>query len=208
MDYQEFIEKREKEIDGVSDWTWIKSDKGAFEGPANDWDNSHRELYRKYLKKFDTVVCAGGNCGMYPRLFAKYFHTVYTFEPDPLNFHCLVNNTQLNNVIKIQGALGLKNSMVSVERADMGNVGEHKIGTHRGVIPMFALDSFAFHNLDLIQLDVEGFEIDVIKGGANTINRHRPVIAAENGHNVMEIMKQLNYDYVERSIADYIFIPR
>lgn len=208
MTYQELTEKREKEIDGVLEWIWIKSDKGAFEGPANDWEGHHREKYRKYIKNFGTVICAGGNCGMYPRLFAKYFHTVYTFEPDPLNFHCLVNNCQVDNVIKIQGALGLTNSMVSIERANMENVGEHRVGTERGIIPMFALDSFRFHIVNLIQLDVEGFEIDAIKGAVNTINKHRPVVTAENGHKVMEIMKDLNYDFIERSVADFIFVPR
>lgn len=209
MAYQKLTEKREKEIDGILEWLWITSDKGAFEGPASDWENTHREKYLKYLKNFETVICAGGNCGMYPRIFAKYFRTVYTFEPDPLNFHCLVNNCQLDNVIKIQGALGLTNSMISIERANMENVGEHKISkTHHGIIPLFALDSFRFHSVNLIQLDVEGYEIDAIKGGVNTINKHRPVVTAENGHNVMEIMKNLNYDFIERSAADFIFIPR
>jgi FkbM family methyltransferase len=208
MDYQELLENRKKTVDGIEDWLWIKDDTGAWTGPAEDWENSHRDKFRKYVKNFRTVICAGGNCGMYPRLFAKYFHTVYTFEPDPLNFHCLVNNCQLDNVVKIQGALGLVNGLVSIERGHMTNVGEHKIGSQTGVIPMFALDSFRFHSVDLIQLDVESFEIDAIKGAVNTINRFKPVVSAENGHMVVDIMKQLNYDFIERSVADFIFLPR
>lgn len=208
MSYEELIYYREEPIESVPRWMWIKTDKGAWDGPKDDWINSHKEKYLSLVKKFDLVVCAGGNQGMYPRLFSDMFKTVWTFEPDPLNFHCLVNNCQKDNIIKMNCALGAKPMAVEIYRETMENTGMHKI-RENGIIPQLTLDSFEFPTLDLIQLDVEGLEIEVLRGGINTINKHKPIIAAERAdEHVAKFLEELNYTKAISSIADTLFKPR
>lgn len=154
MSYGNQLCRIDTEVDGIGDWLWPQNndhDAGSFEGPRLDWDvRGNREAYLKYLKKKNLVVQAGGNCGMYPRLLAKYFTHVYTFEPDPMNFYCLVNNCQQDNIVKIMGALGDKNQLVQVVRNSMTNVGGHTIKEGDGTdganqyIPMFAVDSLIY----------------------------------------------------------------
>jgi len=36
MEYQELLKTRDQEVDGISGWTWVKEDNGA-------WDGPHRE---------------------------------------------------------------------------------------------------------------------------------------------------------------------
>ena len=69
--------------EGVDELLWVTSDSGAFgnekDGPLFDWIQDHED-FMSHVKNFDTVVQAGGNCGMYPRFYKNYFKNVYTFE--------------------------------------------------------------------------------------------------------------------------------
>ena len=50
-------------------------------------------------------------------------------------------------------------------------------------VPMHTLDSLveSAQNIDVIKIDVEGAELYVLKGGANTLKQHRPTIMFESG---------------------------
>lgn len=126
------------------------------------------------------VLQAGGNCGIFAREYAKLFENVYTFEPDPVLFHCLSRNISSRNVIKIQAALGNTREMVSTTNDISVNVG----GTHisrGGNIPTLLIDDLNLPILDLLHLDIEGYEYNALRGGVNTIMRCKPVICLENG---------------------------
>ena len=67
------------------------------------------------------------------------------------------------------------------------------------------LDSYNFQNVDIIKIDVEGFEYDVLLGSTDTISRCRPVVQVEMvygqphrfGHTVHEILEYFeSRDYV------------
>lgn len=113
-----------EEVDGVGNWTWVNADVGVWHWPKVDW-LPLKDKYLKHCSKFDVVVQAGGACGMYPRLLAEFFHLVYTFEPDPYNFHCLVNNCQLDRIYKIQAALGDESGTKFLHQSERSNSGMH-----------------------------------------------------------------------------------
>lgn len=202
--YEQLVHIRNIEIQGETDWYWPISDQGAWDGPRDDWEQEHSVKYLKYLKKQDVVVTAGACCGMYVRFYAKLFKKVFAFEPDPLSFHCMVNNAQFDNVVKLNAALGEENRLMTVNRSDGRNVGVHTVSEGNDV-PMFTLDTLNLDACDLIQLDVEGFEIFAIKGAINTIKRFWPVITAENGHNCEQFLVDLGYTGVDQSRADKVF---
>lgn len=207
-DYEDLVSPRAVNEEGIDYLYWIKKDNGAFDGPLKDWVTSHKFKYFSHCQNFRTVICAGGNQGMYPLLFSKIFRTVYTFEPDPLNFYCLTKNCQVDHIIKMQAGLGLENDLVGVYRRDMNNTGTHSVQIDEiGNIPILSLDSLKFRNLDFIQLDVEGYEHLVLQGGLNTIRTHKPIISLENArqNGIPDIMKSLGYVEVEHSKADTIF---
>lgn len=200
-------EIRNVDIDGVSEWVWIKTDSGA-------WDCRHqwpgqKILVQKYCKKFDCVVQAGGNQGMYPRLMANMFNTVYTFEPHWENFYTLVLNCNLPNIIKINGALGDKHCMVNLSGGADGNMGMWTTKENQtDIIPQFKIDDLNLTTLDLIYLDIEGYEKFALAGAIESINKFKPLIACENGNNVKDQLDSLGYISVESSHADMFFIPK
>lgn len=219
--YIDLVEIRQRDIEGTQGtpaflegedkWIWIKEDQGAWSGPADDWATSHRFKFFKYLKKQDIIVTAGANQGMYVRFYAKAFGTVYAFEPDPLNFHCMSINNQVDNVIKLQMALGAENRLIKIERNGFTNTGCWSINREAaGIVPQITLDSLNLPGLDFLQLDVEGYEIRALEGAKQTINKFRPIIAAENGTTpeITAFMADQNYQNVDQSVADTIWAPK
>jgi FkbM family methyltransferase len=129
----------------------------------------------------DRSVCvqAGGNCGVWPRWLADRFGLVLTFEPDHRNFTALAANTHdKSNVIRFQAALGSAPRLVGLER-EAGNCGAHWV-SGAGNMPTLRIDDFALPSCGLICLDIEGAEIDALKGAVNTIGTHAPVIVIED----------------------------
>ena len=77
-------------------WFWRKDDYNLKTYKDLSSETDLLKVVQPYLKGKKVVVQAGGNCGMQVVKFAEFFDTVYTFEPDPVNFHCLVNNLTFN----------------------------------------------------------------------------------------------------------------
>jgi FkbM family methyltransferase len=203
------ISERPQEIDGVSDWRWVTEDQGAWKGPMEDWLNSHKRTYMEHVRKFDVVIQAGGNCGMYPRLFSNYFKWVYTFEPDPINFMALTLNCQRDNIVKMQAALGDVHAMVEVHRHTLHNVGMHQVKQNPGAhVPQLRIDDLALQDCDLIQLDIEGYEINALRGAIETITKFRPVVVVENNTvDIKNYFDKLKYTVASTSHMDTIYRP-
>jgi len=70
---------------------WPASDKECLPVILRDWIE-HNEVLDKYSVHNGSVLIAGGNAGLYPFLHSLRFKKVYTFEPELLNFLCLVEN--------------------------------------------------------------------------------------------------------------------
>jgi FkbM family methyltransferase len=209
------LEIRNVDILGENDWHWVKDDVGCFgdatDGPMRDWIDGHSEAFFKYLKNTHVVVTGGTSCGMYARFYAKRFGIVYAFEPDPVSFHCMVNNTPYENVVKFQAALGHRHQLIDVIRQDPTNIGTNRVQekAQNGFIPMIPIDSLNLFACDLIQLDVEGFERMAIRGADETIKKFKPVITAERfvTEGNQAFMAERGYKLVEVSFLDAIYIP-
>lgn len=210
------IQPQHEDVCGVTGWLWVKADMSSWPGPRLEWIHNHETLYFRYLRDTHTVVTAGANCGLHARMFARRFERVYAFEPDPLNFHCLVNNCQADHVVKMMCALGDVNGMVGLHRASLDQCGSHRI--HAGAppaaasVPMIALDTLGLARCDLIQLDVEGFEDRVLIGARDTIQRCRPVIVVETlqGEDfpgVVRLLTDWGYRRVGISGSDSLWVP-
>lgn len=196
---------RDESVAGLQGWLWIKSDHGAWEGPKTDWEDHHQHKWFTHVKDYSICVQAGGCHGVYPRLLSDIFQRVFTFEPDPLNFHCLVNNCQKDNIIKINAALGASHGLVKMHRTSMENVGMHKVVSGADV-PTFLIDDLDLPSCGLIALDLEGYEIHALNGARQTIEKYHPVITCEvPSLDVRAYLKEFGYQEIHRSVADVVF---
>lgn len=186
---QELVENR-------NGWTWPKDDSGCWKY-MNKWRHIPA-LIAKHVSKKSVIVQAGGNCGFYVRPYAEMFNVVYTFEPNPLNFYCLINNVQNENVFKYQTCLGEITGSVSMKYS-ASNAGKHHV-VGEGTIPVLTIDSLGLEVCNLIHLDIEGYEMFALKGGEKTIQKCKPIIAIEFWEPHAD-----RYQYSLESIEKYIF---
>jgi FkbM family methyltransferase len=188
--YNEKCEIVNQKIDTVGPWVWVKEDNELWNIISYEWQHL-KELWGKHVKKYNVCIQAGGAFGMYPRLLADTFKTVYTFEPNPLSFYCLVNNCQSPNIIKINMGLGEAPGTALIKTAGLSNPGEARIKDNGDTrIQLTTIDNLSLEACDFIQLDVETYELNALKGAAETTRKYNPVISVENGNE--EILEFLN----------------
>jgi len=168
-------------IDKIKDqdgWAWPAKDAKCW--PWLQREKDLPDLISKYVSKKQVCVQAGGNAGFYVKKYAELFNFVYTFEPDPTNFYCMVENVKDANVYKFQCCLGEENKMVGITNSK-GNAGCYSVkpNAEKVTIPCIKLDNLALEQCDLIHYDIEGFEWHALKGSEQTIKAHSPLIALE-----------------------------
>ena len=216
MSYGKDLKIINEPIEDIDNWLWVKEDTTSWPGPRREWINDHYSKFFKYLRNRNVVITAGANCGMHARLFADKFKLVYAFEPDSLNFHCLVNNCQFDNVIKIMGALGSENGMSNLYRSSLNECGSHRMESkisEYGILPVFSIDSFNFNECDFIQLDAEGSEPFILEGAIKTIKKFKPVISVETIRGVdypgcVSMFSYFEYERVDLSGSDSVWVHK
>ena len=201
---------REPSLVAVNDWT-------AFMATARDVLNQLECGYLKKIKHRIKVVDVGGNIGNHTIFFSKVCGAdVVSFEPQKNCFETLKLNCELNSVNCecFNVAIGEDNRKVAIDQFDSLNLGGNSFSysdiCDGDNIVCRSLDSFSFEYIDFIKIDVEGFEIEVLKNSINTIQRHKPLIFIEvfpdNFSKVMNIMEDLNYSIIrEFPYFNYLF---
>lgn len=144
------------------------------------------KLMKLPYKGYEVAVQAGGNVGVFPVALAQLFDEVITFEPDPLNYECLTANLDrfITGNLRVTAIhAGLSNEIGTghmTEEYTHKNCGALNMAKGEGDIDLVPLDMYELEHVDLIYLDIEGFEDYALEGARETIARCKPVIVCEN----------------------------
>lgn len=170
-----------------------------------EWTEGEIASLRQLLRQNDCVVDIGANVGAHTVAFAKSVAPggcIVAFEPQPRVFHLLCANTTINglgNVRLFPAACAAEPGSLWFPELDYtreSNVGAFTLDNARGVeqrmvqatgqrigqqVPIVTLDdTYDLPALRLLKIDVEGMELDVLKGAEKTIRRLRPALYIEN----------------------------
>lgn len=181
------------------DWLWPADDIATWK-----YLHKHKSLpYEviKHSKNNNLIIQAGGNAGIYPKIYANHFDTVLTFEPDYKNFLCLSHNVADLNVFKFQCCLGNNFDFLNIEynpKFNNTNRGGMRVSKDlKNKIPQITIDSLNV-SPDVIHLDIEGYEYFALKGAEKTILKSKPMIVLEtNGSGNL-------YDCPQEKIDSYL----
>jgi FkbM family methyltransferase len=158
-------------------WWWPKGSEYCEEVLLRDVRDADAR-WTGFCKHKRVVVQAGGNAGVYPKMLARHFRTVYTFEPEPANFKCLKHNVNESNVVRFNAALSDKAGSCGLHIVPE-NTGAHWM-EGSGDTPVATIDGLNLGACDLIALDIEGAELLALKGAENTIRQYRPTLIIED----------------------------
>jgi FkbM family methyltransferase len=143
------------------------------------WEGPMLEASAAWFGRRRRALDIGAHVGFWSRWLAHHFAKVDAFEPQALLRECLLQNVDAKNLTLHAMALGERNGSIAAA-FDPANSGmSHVTENVSGEIPLRRLDEFAFDDVDFVKLDAEGYELFVLRGGAETLRRNRPVVLVE-----------------------------
>ena len=167
----------------------------SFWCPENDYvtktitrglKNSGYSNFLKYMKPNARVACdVGANIGEITWSLSTFCETVFAFEPVQDTFSLLSKNVVQNNIdnaIIMNVGIGARRetAKISLSTNTCGaNARTENPTANCQDMTIIPLDDLCIANLDIIKIDVEGYELDVLIGGENTIVLDRPIIQLE-----------------------------
>jgi FkbM family methyltransferase len=116
-------------------------------------------------KKFNHILDIGAWVGTWSMAMNKFCGRVIAFEPDSLHYQCLVKNVT-DDVETHKLAVGSEEKLISLSE---DNFTQSKRIVGEGSIPMITIDNMKLDDVDLIKIDVEGYEMEVLKGAKKTL---------------------------------------
>ena len=193
---------------------------------------------KKLCKPGHVVFDIGANVGSHALPMASYVGKqgkVYAFEPVPWAIKKLKRSLELNNFDNLV-IESIALSDITEQEVEMDFRASFKVDSKSGVgqdgkvdngwwsecehvkVRMETLDNYASNHqisrLDLIKLDVDGFEGKVFRGAFKTLKRFQPILIMEvapawaemRGDNILDILhhiEQLNYKfYAEKDFKE------
>lgn len=150
------------------------------------------------------AIDGGANVGVHTVEWARHMHgwgRVLAFEAQEYVFYALAGNIAINNCWNASArwsALGEREGFIDVPEPDYlrpGSFGSLELRQRARTeyigqavsynaedcvrTPMVSIDSLALERLDFVKIDVEGMEIDVLRGARATLERCKPIVMAE-----------------------------
>jgi FkbM family methyltransferase len=135
------------------------------------------------LERGECFVDAGANVGGWSIPASKYYGQVEAFEANPKVARVMAKNSRLNHCHNIRvhacalGERASEENLYLYRRDGQDSFfPEHNGFTSSGQtirVPIVALDSYNLRP-SVIKIDTEGYELLVVKGALNTINKSKP----------------------------------
>lgn len=159
---------------------------GNYDTLHSESDYTHNQYFDKDIMKFsDTEVFAdcGGFVGDTTSLFISRVHDfskIYIYEPNPINHQKATQLLSRQEADKIDKII-IRKAGVGIEtissKISLSGSGSHVSDDGDCDIQIVSLDEDIQEPITFIKMDVEGFELDALKGARNHILAEKPKLA-------------------------------
>jgi len=179
----------------------------------------------KDLPDGSVTVDAGANIGLVAIPIASFVRQsngmVYAFEAQRMMSYALCGSAALNdleNLLIYNQALGATAGTLSAEKPDYAKAQDFGLfslvdqsSAQPDSIEVTTIDSLQLPRLDFLKIDVEGMEIDVLKGGQETLTSYQPWCWIEYWKNDIEDIKaqfsDLEYKFYIMDQLNMLCVP-
>ena len=177
-----------------------------------EYSEGEVDLFKQILRPGDIVIEAGANIGTLTIPLAKIVGPegrVIAFEPQRILYNLLCGNIALNecwNVLAYPVALGVGGTIKvpPLDYSEVRNFGGLSLSnkTPGEEVLIKSVDEFHLPSCRLIKADVEGMEVDVLRGAKDTILGCHPFLYVEddrkeNSERLRGLMQDFGYRLYE-----------
>jgi FkbM family methyltransferase len=177
----------------------------------------------QFIPEQAVILDIGANIGNHSVFWATSggARQIIAFEPVVETYRMLRRNIEINGLEKTitayNIALGDKKSLGEIADLCPHNIGGTSIRVGNGMIKIDALDNMNLaidkYKIDFVKIDVEGFELHVLRGIIGTITKYKPIIFLEafekNFADVKKFLLSMGYDEpVIFPDSNYLFQPK
>ena len=177
------------------------------------------------------AIDGGANVGVHTLEWARHMFgwgRVLAFEAQEYVYYALAGNIALNNCWNASArlcALGEAEGFIDVPEPDYlepGSFGSLELRQRAGTefigqdvsyaaadcvrTPMVSIDSLGLDRLDFLKADVEGMEIEVLRGARATLERCKPVVMVEviksDRQGLVAFLQGLGYETIGKGMGD------
>lgn len=173
------------------------------------FENSLIEWCKEMGNSEKNMIDIGSHTGTYSIGLCKYFKKIYSFEPQKMTYYALCGSVALSNSYNIECINYGLGSQEQVGNCDLNIISDDGGGStildvsntlKKEYIRVRTLDSFNLKNIGFIKMDVEGNELNVLKGSINTlIESSNPSILFENNNkntDLFDFISNLGYTII------------
>ena len=185
------------------------------------WDKKKIEFFIRSLKEKNTqqvdVIDIGANMGLISRQLLcvadSSISKIYCYEPNKIHFECLIKNLKTFQHIKLHNhAVGNRDGKIKLtsETATQNT----RVLLEEGETVILKLDSMDIHNPDMLKIDVEGLEMEVLKGGHKLLENIEFVMIELNNNSkkygssnklIQKHMKNLGFKELIKTWPDIVY---
>lgn len=162
------------------------------------------------LGKDEVIVDGGGYIGDSTADFIeelKEYKRIFLFEPDRVNIEQAKTNLNgYKNITFINAGLGNKGKTALFNGQGLSSSSFTDNISEGELVNIVSIDETLHDKVTFIKMDVEGMELEALRGGAMHIQADRPVLAICLYHNVEDIYKIPLY--IRELVANYKFFIR
>lgn len=135
------------------------------------------DLIIKYKINVTGVIHVGGHIGEEIPLYKKYTNNIHIFEPQIECFHRIDNSVnkycialgEMENVLDFYVANNMQSSSILKPKTHLSEHPDITFNQTRKV-KILPLDYFKIQNCNFLNIDVQGYELNVLKGSINTLH--------------------------------------
>lgn len=155
---------------------------------SGDYETFELDIFMQLLKPGVTLLDIGANMGIYSLLAADKAKRIFAFEPVPENLSLLRKSVKANSASSVKvipAAVGEKDGSVEMHIIpnSLGTHGIYADSESTLTVQIVSIDNFikehSVGKVDLMKIDVEGYEPYVVKGAIKTLKKYKPIILME-----------------------------